>query len=274
MGAQENARGDIMAKQSGSQLAAQLYTVREHAGTPKAIARTLKRVRKIGYQSVQLSGLGPIDPCELKSMLDDAGLQAIGHHTSMDQLRNDLVGLIDMLHCWNCDYTAVAYLADSERKTAAAWKARAKEMSRFGAELVKEGITLQYHNHSFEFMRYSNGTCGLELLYEHSDPKCLQAEIDTYWVAHGLADPVAWCERLKGRLDQVHFKDGCIDEKTGTHRFCEVGTGNLNWPAIIKACKSSGTRHFIVEQDAHWKGKNPFKSLEISYKNLRELGLR
>ena len=43
-----------------TQVAAQLYTLRDHLKTPVKIAKTLRRVRAMGYPAVQISGLGPI----------------------------------------------------------------------------------------------------------------------------------------------------------------------------------------------------------------------
>jgi len=48
-----------------STIAAQLYNAPRLHQTPADIATTLKRVRRIGYEAVQLSALGKIDPKEL-----------------------------------------------------------------------------------------------------------------------------------------------------------------------------------------------------------------
>jgi sugar phosphate isomerase/epimerase len=56
-------------------------------------------------------------------------------------------------------------------------------------------------------------------------------------------------------------------------KFTEVGEGNLNWPAILDACKKAGTKHYIVEQDANWVRNSAFKSLEVAYENLTGMGL-
>ena len=55
-------------------LAAQLYTIREYTKTPKDIAESMKKIKAIGYDAVQISGLGPIDNKELASILDGEGL--------------------------------------------------------------------------------------------------------------------------------------------------------------------------------------------------------
>ncbi|RKX34780.1 MAG: sugar phosphate isomerase/epimerase, partial [Verrucomicrobia bacterium] len=41
-----------------NQVAAQLYTLRDHIKTPADIAASMKKVREIGYTAVQVSGMG------------------------------------------------------------------------------------------------------------------------------------------------------------------------------------------------------------------------
>jgi sugar phosphate isomerase/epimerase len=51
----------------------------------------------------------------------------------------------------------------------------------------------------------------------------------------------------------------------------EVGEGNLNWPAILDACREANVEWYAVEQD-HCQ-RDPFESLAISYRNLSGMGL-
>ena len=44
-----------------SAIAAQLYTVCEFLKTPTDVAKSFKKIRAIGYEAVQASGLGPIE---------------------------------------------------------------------------------------------------------------------------------------------------------------------------------------------------------------------
>jgi sugar phosphate isomerase/epimerase len=43
-----------------SQVAVQLYTVRDFCQTAPELKETAKKIRAIGYTAVQLSGIGPI----------------------------------------------------------------------------------------------------------------------------------------------------------------------------------------------------------------------
>ncbi len=134
--------------------------------------------------------------------------------------------------------------------------------------LAQAGLGFVYHNHSWELER-SDGRRILDILYEESDPQVFLSEIDTYWIQHGGGDPAAWIRRLQGRAPVVHLKDMAV--RDGKPTFAEVGEGNLNWPAILAACREAGVAWYIVEQDTC--PGDPFDSLALSFRNLRQMGL-
>ena len=50
--------------------AAQLYSFRDYIGTPAGVRDTLRRLRRTGYEAVQLSGaIAPMPEAELRRML-------------------------------------------------------------------------------------------------------------------------------------------------------------------------------------------------------------
>ncbi len=251
-----------------STIAAQLYTLREFTQTPAAIAETFRKVRAIGYEAVQLSGLGPIDPAELKRIADDNGLTICATHIAYEQMRDDLDTVVAEHQLWECEYVGIGGLP-GEYRTAEGYARFAQEASGVARRLKEHGLTFVYHNHSFELERFG-GRTGLQILYEESDPAVFTSEIDTYWIQHGGGDPAWWIRSLKGRAHVVHLKDMAI--QGGTQLFAEVGEGNLNWPAILAACREAGVRWHIVEQDVCQR--DPFESLAISLQNLRAMGLR
>ena len=252
---------------AASQLAAQLYTVRDFTNTPADIATTMKKVKQLGYDAVQCSALGVIDAHELKRIVDGEGLTICATHTDYDRMRDEPQAVIDEHNLWGCKHAAIGGLPQ-EYRSAEGYARFAKEASEVGKRLAEGGLTFSYHNHSFELEKF-NGRTGLELLYEESDPKYFNSELDTYWIQHGGGDPAAWIRKLKGRADIIHLKDMAMDGRT--QLFAEVGEGNLNWSAILDACKEADVEWYIIEQDTCQR--DPFESLGISLRNLKEMGL-
>src|SRR5437867_3070712 len=89
-----------------TQIAAQMYTLREFTKTPADIAKTLARVKKIGYDAVQMSGAGPIDAKELDRSYKSEGLRCCATHISLERMRDETQKVIDEHRMWGCKYTA------------------------------------------------------------------------------------------------------------------------------------------------------------------------
>ena len=64
-------------------IAAQMYTVRDFTKTISDIAESVKKVKAIGYDAMQVSGFGPIDPAELKKIADDNDIEICATHTRL-----------------------------------------------------------------------------------------------------------------------------------------------------------------------------------------------
>lgn len=245
-----------------SQVAVQLYTLRDVLKTRQEVEATLKKVRAIGYPAVQISGVSaPLDPTELAKMISDAGLICCATHEGPEMILDEPQKVVEILKKLNCQYTAYPWPSNIDLTNAAIVEDFAKKLDAAGAILRQAGQVLTYHNHAMEFVRYKNTTV-LDYLYSATDPKNLQGEIDTYWVQFGGGDVVEWCEKLKNRLPLLHLKDfgATHDNKIF---IAEIGNGNLNFKKIISAAEKSGTKWFIVEQDTC--PGDPFDSLKQSY---------
>jgi sugar phosphate isomerase/epimerase len=243
-------------------IAAQLYTLRDFLKTPADVASTLKKVKGIGFEAVQASGIGPIDPAELSKIIEGEGLVCCATHEGGKEILETPEKVVEKLDILKCKYTAYPW-PHTNPKSEEDYKALAKALDKSGEVLAKGGKVLCYHNHAIEFAKF-NGRLGLEILYSETNPKFLQGEIDTFWVQHGGNNPVDWVKKLKGRLPLLHLKEfGIIDNQI---KMLEIGNGNLDWKAIVKAAKASGTEWFIIEQDVC--RIDPFESLKISFEYL------
>ena len=246
-----------------SQLAAQLYTLREYIKTPADIAKTLEKVKAIGYDAVQVSGMGPIDEAELMKIVNDNGLIICATHEAGSKICDDTDAVIERLKKLNCRYTAYPYPHNPFTSREIVLDCAAK-LNVAAEKMAKEGITLCYHNHAMEFGRF-DGELILETIYKNAP--ALQAEIDTFWVQSGGQNPVDWINRFPGRQPLLHLKEyGIIGNE---RRMFAVGNGNLDWQTIIAAGERCGVEYFIVEQD-DCNGIDPFEELRNSYNYIAE----
>ena len=90
-----------------SRLAAQLFTLRDFTQTPADIGKTFAKVKKLGYDAVQCSALGPIEPAELAKVLKNEGLTCCATHIGLDRLKTETEKVIDEHRLWGCRYTAI-----------------------------------------------------------------------------------------------------------------------------------------------------------------------
>jgi len=259
-----------------AKLAAQLYTVKEFTQTAEDLAESLKKVRDIGYTAVQISAIGSIPDADVKAMLDDSGLTVCSTHVRPTEAPwDDLDAVMKQHQLWECNHVAIGIMPEKYRDGKEdSFKRFAADASEIGEKLYNAGFTFSYHNHSFEFIRFGKQT-GLDIIFEESDPRYLQAELDTYWIQHGGGDSVEWIEKVQQRMPIVHFKDMAVvmdgNSARGQQIMAEVGEGNLYWPDILDACEDAEVEWYTVEQDVCQR--DPFESLKISYENLKAMGL-
>ena len=255
------------------QLAAQLYTVRDFTKTAKDFAKTCQKIRKMGYEGVQLSAVGPIPPQEIQKILEGEGLACVATHVSLDRIEKETQAVIEEHLLWNCPHIAIGgfFPGETEESKAKTWKDFSLRFSKIAKVLAKAGLVLGYHNHFHEFIQTSDGLTGYEHLIRELDPATTWFEVDTYWVAAAGKSPAALLRRLAHRVPCLHLKDGKVSRRkegfAPDFAITEVGDGNLDWPQILEAARYAGTQWYIVERD---NGEmEPFRSLERSFRNLR-----
>jgi sugar phosphate isomerase/epimerase len=247
-------------------IALQLYTIRDHLKTVEDVARSFAKVRELGYEHVQLSGLGPMTTAQVKALAADAGLGICATHEDARELVEEPRKVADRLSELGCRYTA--YPAPHvPLETLDQVFELADALSRAGEVLRSRGQLLTYHNHALEF-RKLGGKAILDWLYERTDPVLVHGEIDTYWVQAGGGDPAAYCARLSGRLPLLHLKDYAIDAQNAP-AMAALGEGNLNFPTILREADAAGCEWFIVEQDRGFT--DPFEAIAVSLRYLKSL---
>ena len=249
-----------------NEIALTLYTVRDFCQTEKDLLHTLNKIKKIGYNAIQVSSIGPINPREIKKMCDDIGLTICATHEPNEKIINNTDLVIEKLNTLNCSYTALPYPKNMNFLDLNILDKFIEDINIAGSIFSKANKVLCYHNHALEFQKINNEII-LERIYNNTDNIFIQGEPDVYWIQKGGHDPISWCKKLKNRLPLIHLKDFIMLNEHESY-YAEIGNGNLDIKNIIKEAEISGCKWYIVEQDECQE--DPFISIETSFNNLLE----
>jgi len=247
-------------------LGAQLYTVRDYCKTPEELDVTLRKIKEMGYTTVQASALWHLPVEEVASIARSHDLRIVLTHMGYDRFTNDLDALIKNHHVLGCQLAGLGGLPQ-EFRNEEGYHAFAKQFRAIADELGRNGLKFSYHNHQFEFERFQ-GKTGLEILMENTNPETFLFTLDTYWVQAGGGNPAAWIRKLNQRIEAIHLKDMSIIDYQPI--MAEVMEGNLEWTDIVSACEEAGVKWYLIERDAG--PVETFESLRISYNNLSRIG--
>lgn len=264
LGSKVNARPSASENAGRTPVALQLYTVRTL--TEKDYSGTLEKVARIGYDAVEFGGFGGLSSKQIKKLLDDLGLQSAGSHVDIAELESELTKIIDFHLEIGAHYIICPYMPEPvQEEGVRGFQEFGKRLEKIGEPVKKAGLQLCYHNHNFEFKK-ANGKYLLDYLFESADPELVKAEVDVYWVKRGGEDPVAHLRKYRGRCSSLHMKDMTRDDRK---TYAPVGTGQLNFPEIIRTAKEIGAVWFVVEQD---EADQPIlDAISISLKNMRQM---
>ena len=251
-------------------IALQLYTMREPA--KEDLPGTLKKVREIGWEYVQWSGMPNLPAEQIREALDKAGLKAIAAHVGVEPFETDFDGQVKFWKTVGVEYLGPGGMMSDCKDTLEAWLRGAKRLDTLGEKLNKVGLHLTYHNHSGEFKKFPNDPRTMEdILLQATKPENVGAEFDLAWVFAADQDPAAYMRKYKGRCPTIHAKDTAAKNAAGKFDLKPLGQGALNWPDLFVAMREAGVKWCIYEQDTCKDG--PFVDAKISYdflvKNLR-----
>ena len=247
-------------------IGAQMYTLRNICTTKKAFIDACKRLKKMGYDGVQLSGVVDLPGKETRKILAGEGLVCVCTHPASDPLLHDPQTIIKKHQEMDCHFAALGcYYPDEKNWKQKTWRKFIADYNKLAKVYLEGGVRLGYHNHAHEFAP-CEGVRPYDMMLADFDPS-IWLEIDTYWAQFGGVDPAEYIRRAAGRIPIIHCKDMTIT-RDWNHKMCEVGDGNLNWPAIFEAARYAGVRWFVVERDNG--DMEPFASLERSIYNMRE----
>jgi len=231
----------------------QAYTYRNSFSG--GVAAVLDSVKALGITEMEGPNPKNVSPEEFKKMLDDRGISMPSIGIDYNSIVKDPDAAIKLAKVFGSKFIMVAWIPHGKTFTIDDAKKAVDDFNRVGKILKENGITFCYHDHGYEFGPYEDGTL-FDYIVKNTDPKYVSFEMDLMWTFHGGADPAKLLYKYKGRWKMVHLKDirkGVDNDLTGgtdTHNDVAVGTGQLNYPEIIKAAKAVGIKHYFIEDES------------------------
>ena len=261
-------------------VALQLYSVRDFM--ERDFEGTLRRVAAMGYDGVEFAGTFGRTAAKVRDLCEACGLVPVSAHVPLAEMQADPQGVIRYYKQVGCAHLVIPYLPEDRRAGTPGFEETLAFAASFGAMVTASGMTLQYHNHDFEFVRLGD-EYALDYIYRTVPADCLQTQIDTCWARVGGVDPAAYIRQYAGRAPTVHLKDysGTKSEKmyaliglddsgdtaagSSAFRLRPCGMGCQDFAAILAASRQAGTGWMIIEQDTVSDG---LTSLQCAEKSL------
>jgi sugar phosphate isomerase/epimerase len=244
-------------------IALQLYSVRHDC--EQDLPGTLKAVADMGYQGVEFAGYYGRSAEELRALLDDVGLVAVGTHTSIQSLLGDeLPETVAFNRTLGNRLLIVPGLPEAYRSSRQAWLDTAGVFNEIAGRLAGEDMVTGYHNHFVEFTPLE-GELPWDTFFGNTRSDVVM-QLDTGNALHGGADPVPFLARYPGRAITVHLK-----EYSATNPQALIGEGDVRWAELFHACETiGGTTWYIVEQESY--AYPPLECVDRCLQALRAMG--
>ncbi len=245
----------------------QLYTLRDEM--PKDPKEVIKKLSDMGFAQLEgyegKQGLWWDMPAkDFKSFLGDVGLEMVSSHCNIHENFEQKAAEAAEV---GLDYLICPFVGP--QKSVEDWKKITDLFNSCGETCKKNGIRFAYHNHAYSFVPFS-GMIPQDFMMENTDPELVDHEMDIYWVVTGGADPIEYLDKYPNRFRLCHVKDRMKDAGDERQASCDLGTGIIDFPTILKRASERGMKYFILEQE-RYDNSTPMKSVAVGAEYLKEL---
>lgn len=245
----------------------QLYSLRDQFA--KDVPGTLDEVKAFGIKYAELAGTYGQPPEKFKSELSARGIRAISGHFGYERYRDDAEAVAAEAKALGLEYAGCAWIphqGDFDEKTC---REAIAVFNKAGQVMAKHGLKFFYHVHGFEFQPFGQGTL-LDLLFQETNPKFVNYEMDIFWIVFPGQDPVKLLQKYPNRWQLMHLKDmrkgtptGSLSGGTDVKNDATLGQGLMDLPAILRAAKHAGVKWYFIEDESPWSEKQIPESLRF-----------
>ena len=254
-------------------LGLQLYTLRESFKTN--VPATLDKVKAMGFTEIEGGGDYGLGLEKFNALLRERGLKMVSAGFGYEGLKKNIAGAVRRAEAFGVKFVMCAWIPHAESGfTEADVRRAAADFNAWGAAFKAAGITFAYHPHGYEFRPLSDGSLRthFDLLVAETKPEFVSFEMDVFWVTHPGQDAAKLLAKYPHRWALVHLKDLRRGAPTGIHTGhalqtddVPLGTGQVNWPAVLKQAAAVGVKHYFIEDES----AAPLDAAPVSVKYLQ-----
>lgn len=259
-------------------LGLQMWSLRDQAKDNTTGALDL--TKQYGFTVIEAAGTGSLTAAQYAQALESRGLRAVAGHYGYDRLSKDLAGVIAEAKTLGLSFVICPYPKTEKGRgvTEAIIHAMAADFNRWGAECKAAGLQFGFHPHGLEFVPSAagHGEVLFDILARETKPELVCYEMDVFWAFHAGQDPVALLKKYPNRWALMHVKDirkGAVTGlSTGSAPPVDnvaVGTGQIDWAAVLGAAQSIGLKYYFIEDET----PTPLRCIPDSIRFLRTLKL-
>jgi len=252
------ARGGELSGDFKGPLGLQLYTLRESFKTN--VPATLDKVKAMGFTEIEGGGDYGLGMDKFSALLRERGLKLVSAGFGYESLKKDIAAAVRRAQAQNVTFVMCAWIPHEESGfTEADVHRAAADFNIWGAAFKAASITFTYHPHGYEFRPLKEGEerTHFDLLVAETKPEFVSFEMDVFWVTHPGQDAAKLLAKYSNRWALMHLKDLRRGAMTGIHTGhapqsddVPLGTGQVNWPAVLKAAGAAGVKHYFIEDES------------------------
>ena len=232
----------------------QLYSLRNEFA--KDVPGTMAKVRAYGFRWVETAGTYGLSPADFRRLLEVNGLKAISGHFPYERYKNDVEGIIAEAKTIGLSYIGCAWIPHEGQFDEQECRDAIKVFTRAGEAVTRHRLKFFYHIHGYEFQPFEKGTL-FDLMVSETKAGHVRFQIDTFWALHPGQDPVKLLQKHAQRWELMHLKDmrhgvrlGDLSGHSDDTNCVVLGSGQMDWPAILKTANRVGVKWYFIEDEA------------------------
>lgn len=270
-------------------IATPIFLVRHQA--EKDIFAVIRQLGQLGFEAFEMGGLYGNDPEKVKEAADAANLEILMDHIPFEQFKANPDEIIRTRSVLGSKYISICKIPDNAYPGGCDFKKTATFLNELAEKTKKAGMTLQYHNHGFDFMGRIDGKYPIEHILDAVPAELLGHMPDIGWCMLGGGDPLYMLEKYRDRCKVIHLKDyyseGPTRLKTAhelggmvrggpeyfNFEFRPTGYGVVNFPAMMNQIMACEPEWFTTDHDGSYCGNdyNELRMSRIYTENLLDL---